>query len=305
MALLALVIAILIERYYHSNQSVTRDKLSSDNWYFGYLKTLEKTFGDKSWYKTWLKEIFEVFLPAILVFVVFKVFDDGFISSLIMLALMVLILVHAFGPQLPSKQLQGYFEALSNNDQQAAYEYAKTYTGKESENQEQMAKQVTSSIFHNVESQYFSVAIWFVLLGPAGALLHRMLLWKQQDAQLGDFGHKVLYVMEWIACRISVLTYLLAGDMAHGIEAIKSQYFDLKVSGKDLSITAATASMGATYSEKAGSQGSGSQDSGSQQAGDVTTIADENHCAISLSLRSGVILFAVIAVASLLGWTFV
>lgn len=286
MALLALVIAILIERYYHSNQSVARDKLSSDNWYFGYLKALDKAFGQKSWYQTWLKESFEVLLPAIVVFVVFKVFDDGFIASLIMLALMVLILVHAFGPQLPSKQLQGYFTALSHDDQQAAYEYAKTYTGQESENQEQMASQITSSIFHNVESQYFSVAIWFVLLGPAGALLHRMLLWKQQDQQLGTIGQKVLHVMEWIACRISVLTYLFAGDMAQGIEAIKSQYFDVKVSGRDLLITAATASMGAH-----------SQPS--------NNIAAKNHCAISLSQRAGVILFAIIAIASLLGWTFV
>lgn len=287
MALLALVIAILIERYYHGNQSVARDKLSSDNWYFGYLRFLDKTFGDKSWYKSWLKEVFEVLLPAVLVFVLFKLFDDGFIASVIVLALMVLVLVHAFGPQLPSKQLQGYFNAMENDDQQAAYEYAKTYTGKESDDQEQMVKDVTNSIFYNIESQYFSVAIWFVILGPAGALLYRMLLWQQQDDKLGTFGSKVHYAMEWFAFRLSALTYLLAGDMANGIENSKGQFFDLEISGRDLLNTVATASMGAYIDD---------EDAGA---------CASNHCAISLSQRAGVILFAVIAVATFLGWTFV
>ncbi|AOE50444.1 regulatory signaling modulator protein AmpE [Kangiella sediminilitoris] len=286
MALLALVIAILIERYYHSNQSTTRDKLSSDNWYFSYSRLLKKTFGDKSWYRGWVRESVEVFIPTIAIFILFKLFDDGFIASLIVLALMVLILVHAFGPQLPSKQLENFFKALEDKDDpQAAYEYAKTYTGKEADTEEQMIKQVTDSIFYNVESQYFSVAIWFVFLGPAGALLYRMLLWQEQEASLGNVGKKVLYFMEWVACRVSALCYLLAGDMAHGIDKIKSEYFDLDVSGKKLLIDTAVASMGQRSTENG--------------------VASENHCAISLSQRSGVILFAVIAIASLLGWTFV
>ncbi|GAA4363332.1 regulatory signaling modulator protein AmpE [Kangiella marina] len=285
MALLALVIAILIERYYHGNQSVARDKLSSDNWYFSYLKFLDKSFGDKSWYRAWLKEVFEVILPAVLVFILFKLFDDGFVASVIMLALMVLILVHTFGPQLPSKQLQGYFGAMENDDSQAAYEYAKTYTGKESDSEDTMIQDVTDSIFYNIESQYFSVAIWFVLLGPAGALLYRMLLWQQQENKLGEFGQKIHYGMEWLAFRLSALTYLLAGDMAQGIEHGKGKFFDLQVSGKELLNLVANGSMGGSYEDD--------------------SACAANHCAISLSQRAGVILFAIIAVASFLGWTFV
>jgi AmpE protein len=213
-------------------------------------------------------------------------FDDGFIGSVIMLALMVLVLVHTLGPQLPSQQLEGYFKAMEHEDSQAAYEYAKTYTGEESLDEGQMVKQVTENIIYNVESQYFSVAIWFVILGPAGALLYRMLLWQQQNNTLGKFGAKVHYAMEWFTCRISAATYLLAGDMATGIEKVKGQFFDLDVSGKSLLLNTAIGSMG-TQSEP------------SEQP------CSENRCAISLSLRAGVILFAVIAVASFLGWTFV
>jgi AmpE protein len=286
MALLALVIAILIERYYHGNQSAARDKLSSDNWYFSYLKFCDKSFAGKSWYQGWLKDFIEAVLPALLVFVFFKLFDDGFVASFIVLALMVLILVHTFGPQLPSKQLEGYFKAVENDEQQAAYEYAMAFTGKESETEEAMVKDVTESIFYKVESQYFSVAIWFVLLGPAGALLYRMLLWQEQEDRLGALGSKLHYAMEWVAFRVSALTYLLAGDMASGIERSKGQFFDLDVSGRVLLNAVATASMGlgvdATESPCAA-----------------------NRCAISLSQRSGVILFALVAVASFLGWSFV
>ncbi|GAA0200024.1 hypothetical protein GCM10009123_04230 [Kangiella japonica] len=286
MALLALVIAILIERYYHGNQSAARDKLSSDNWYFSYLRFCDKSFADKKWYQGWVKDAVEAVLPALLAFVLFKFFDDGFVASFTVLALMVLILVHTFGPQLPSKQLEGYFRAVENGEKQAAYEYAMIFTGKESENEATMVKDVTESIFYKVESQYFSVAIWFVLLGPAGALLYRMLLWQQQENRLGALGKKLHYAMEWLAFRISALTYLLAGDMASGIEQGKGQFFDLEVSGKDLLNTVATASMGLNVDDK-------------------NSPCAANRCAISLSQRSGVILFALVAVASLLGWSFV
>lgn len=286
MALLALVIAILIERYYHGNESAARDKLSSDNWYFSYLKFCDKSFAEKKWYRGWLTDVIEVVLPALLAFILFKFFDDGFVASFIVLALMVLILVHTFGPQLPSKQLDGYFKAVKNGERQAAYEYAMAFTGKESENEASMVKDVTESIFYKVESQYFSVAIWFVLLGPAGALFYRMLLWQEQEDKLGTLGRKLHYAMEWVAFRISALTYLLAGDMASGIEHGKGQFFDLEVSGRDLLNTVATASMGLSV--------------------DATeNPCAANRCAISLSQRSGVILFALVAVASLLGWSFV
>ena len=249
MALLALVISILIERYYHGNQSATRDKLSSDNWYISYLRFFDKSLTEKQWYRGWIKDCLEILLPAVLIFVLFRTFDDGFIASFIMLALMVLILVHTFGPQLPSKQLEGYFNAMDNGEQQAAYEYATAFTGKESADEKAMVQDVTASIFYHVESQYFSVAIWFVLLGPAGALLYRMLLWQQQEGRLGTLGRRLHYGMEWLAFRVSALTYLLAGDMASGMERAKGKFFDLDVSGRDLLDTVATASMGLAASD--------------------------------------------------------
>lgn len=287
MALLTLIIALLFERYFHTGNSDERQKFSNANWFVAYQKRLGESFGGQSWFKGWLAEAALILVPVILIFLLFETFGDGFFSSLIMLALAVVILVHCLGPESPRKSLRAYFTDIANDDEQGAYEHAVTFTGKEADDWPQTQRMVSEAIFTETQRRYAAVVIWFVLLGPAGALLYRLLDWYLANNPEGSLSAPLKSIMDWISGRISVLAYLLAGDMASGVSKIKRKFFDFNVDGMALVEEAGVAAIGPVL------------DCETEQKQKVA----ENLCALKLTERTGVILFAFVAVMSLLGWT--
>lgn len=288
MALLSLIIALLFERYFHTGSSEEREKFSNAGWFVSYQKRLAESFGGQSWFKGWVAEALLILLPVMLFFLLFEAFEDGFISSLIALALAVVILVHCLGPESPRKSLRKYFSDITNHDEQGAYEHAVAFTGKEADDWAQTQRMVSEAIFTETQRRYAAVVIWFVLLGPAGALLYRLLDWYLANNPEGSLSAPLKSIMDWIAGRISALAYLLAGDMASGVAKIKKQFFNLNVGGMELIEATGVAAIGPVL------------DCDTEQKQKVA----ENLCALKLTERTGVILFAFVAVMSLIGWTF-
>ncbi|MBD3652568.1 regulatory signaling modulator protein AmpE [Kangiella sp.] len=288
MALLSLIIALLFERYFHTGSSEEREKFSNAGWFVSYQKRLAESFGGQSWFKGWVAEALLILLPVMLFFLLFEAFEDGFISSLIALALAVVILVHCLGPESPRKSLRKYFSDIANEDEQGAYEHAVSFAGKEADDWAQTQRMVSEAIFTETQRRYAAVVIWFVLLGPAGALLYRLLDWYLANNPEGTLSAPLKSIMDWIAGRISALAYLLAGDMASGVAKIKKQFFDLNVGGLELIEATGVAAIGPVL------------DCDTEQKQKVA----ENLCALKLTERTGVILFAFVAVMSLVGWTF-
>ncbi|AUD78308.1 transcriptional regulator [Kangiella profundi] len=288
MALLSLIIALLFERYFHTGSSEEREKFSNAGWFVSYQKRLADSFGEQSWFKGWLAEAILILLPVLLIFLLFESLEDGFLSSLFSVALAVVILVHCLGPESPRKSLRGYFSDIANDDEQGAYEHAANFAGKEADDWEQTQRMVSEAIFTETQRRYAAVVIWFVLLGPAGALLYRLLDWYLANNPEGALSAPLKTVMDWVAGRISALAYLLAGDMASGVSRIKKQFFNLNVGGMELIEATGVAAIGPVL------------DCETEQKQKVA----ENLCALKLTERTGVILFAFVAVMSLLGWTF-
>ena len=288
MALLSLIIALLFERYFHTGSSEEREKYSNASWFKSYQKRLAKSFGEQSWFKGWVAEAMLILLPVLLVFLLFESFDDGFFTSLIAIAVAVVVLVHCLGPESPRKSLRPYFSDIANDDEQGAYEHAVKFTGQEAGDWAETQRMVTNAIFTETQRRYAAVVIWFVLLGPAGALLYRLLDWYLANNPEGTLSGPLKTVMDWIAGRISTLAYLLAGDMASGVSKVKKQFFNLNVGGLELTENAGVASIGPVMECE------------TEQKQKVA----ENLCALKLTERTGVILFALVAVLSLLGWTF-
>lgn len=287
MALLTLIIALLFERYFHTGSSEEREKYSNAGWFVAYQKRLAESFGGQSWFKGWLAEAILILLPVFLIYLLFETFDDGFLSSLVMLALAVVILVHCLGPESPRKSLRGYFSDIANDDEQGAYEHAVAFTGQEADDWAQTQHLVSEAIFTKTQRRYAAVVIWFVILGPAGALLYRLLDWYLGNNPEGTLSAPLKTVMDWVAGRISALAYLLAGDMASGVSKIKKKFFDFNVGGMQLIEEAGVAAIGPVL------------DCENEEKQKVA----ENLCALKLTERTGVILFAFVAVMSLLGWT--
>jgi len=73
----------------------------------------------------------------------------------------------------------------------------------------------------------FGVLLWYVLLGPAGAVLYRLAAyfaarWKS----LGSFGHfaqRAFYLLEWPAVRLTAAAFAVVGDFEDAIYCWRTQ----------------------------------------------------------------------------------
>lgn len=73
----------------------------------------------------------------------------------------------------------------------------------------------------------FGVLLWYVLLGPAGAVLYRLaahlaVRWKGLGS-FGGFAQRALYLLEWPAVRLTAAAFAVVGDFEDAIYCWRTQ----------------------------------------------------------------------------------
>jgi adenosylcobinamide-phosphate synthase len=73
----------------------------------------------------------------------------------------------------------------------------------------------------------FGVLLWYVLLGPAGAVLYRLTAyfaarWKGLGA-FGEFAQRAFYVLEWPAVRLTAAAFAVIGDFEDAVYCWRTQ----------------------------------------------------------------------------------
>lgn len=332
MALLALIIALLIERYFHRNEAARSDSVSYSSWFERYLKTMDSSFSGQSWYRNWVGQAFLLLGPAILLYWIYSWlqhdwWDHGnFLASVVVLALTVWLLVVSLGPESPKKSLAAYYKARAEHDDDAAYSAAAVFlkkasvedveTDHSSNNVIKLDAAIAREVFKKTQTRYFGVVIWFILLGPAAALLYRFTSWYQENAEdqqmkqkletasekaVGDvenvatesehsdnrsaleqgFAYKLGLILEWIPSRITAIAYLLAGDMGNGVRKTKKDFLSFDKDGLEYVQDVGEASLG--FYEQDDSRG-------------------PSRWALKLVERAAIIILALVAIFSLLGF---
>ena len=78
----------------------------------------------------------------------------------------------------------------------------------------------------------FAPFLWFVVLGPAGALLYRLSLslqeqWgERRDAEFGDFGASAVQafsVIDWVPVRLTAASFAIVGDFEDAVYCWRNQ----------------------------------------------------------------------------------
>lgn len=83
-------------------------------------------------------------------------------------------------------------------------------------------------LFVHSHRQTFGVLFWFVLLGPAGAVLFRLasilsLRWREATAEFSAAAAKIFYALNWAPARLTALTYAVAGNFEDAMYCWKAQ----------------------------------------------------------------------------------
>ncbi len=142
--------------------------------------------------------------------------DRGF--GLLELLLGIAVLTYCLGPESFDDLVNQYLRACEEKDVREAQLIAKKILLEPpSNNIHHLSSQVTRAVFYEAEKRLFGVLFWFLLLGPAGALLYRMVVFLAEESYNTGSGAiepamALHNVMDWAPARLLALTFFVAGS---------------------------------------------------------------------------------------------
>ena len=160
--------------------------------------------------RTSLSAALLLLLPPVLLLAALQAVLDSTLFGLPGFLLSLLVLVWCWGP----RDLDRDVEAIADSDPVDAAQQAQRL-GSRGRTVATDAGALVEAVFHAALQRWFAVLLWFLLLGPAGALLYRLTQIAADDA--GEAGSEtplgvLRLVLEWPAAQLMTLALALAAS---------------------------------------------------------------------------------------------
>jgi adenosylcobinamide-phosphate synthase len=228
MNFLALIAALLLEQM---QPLASRKSLSE--WMTGYAAFFQHHFnaGEHNHGRiAWLLAV----LPPVLV-CIFLYGALRHANVLFAWAFSVLVLYLTMGFRRFSHYFSDIYQALRNDDLERARVLLSEWRGEPCHelNAQEVARLTIEEGLAASHRHVFGVIVWFIILGPAGAVLYRLVhffraRWNRPEdaAELGHFGEFALqmcYWLEWLPLRLTAITFAIVGDFEDTIYCWRTQ----------------------------------------------------------------------------------
>lgn len=120
--------------------------------------------------------------------------------------------------------------------------------------EQQCARAAVESLLENGNDALFATLFWAALLGPAGAVLHRLVntldaMWGYRTERFEWFGKcaaRADDLLAWVPARLTAASYCLVGNLLQGIRCWRTQARRLKSPNGGPCMTAGAGSLGVT-----------------------------------------------------------
>lgn len=221
MNLISILIALAVESFYPQIQ-----ELRHFNWFYRYSDTLYKRLEGQSWRDGPVgiilvvgSIIFGVWLVGAMLAGVAAVF-----SFLFGLA----ILIYTLGPRDLALEVNEFSEAVERGDYEAGEIIATRIVGYDiSGSPIEATRHVMEGILIQSNVRVFGILLWFMLLGPVGAVLFRLSCELKNHSSDNENGYAAaardLYrIMIWLPTHLVVLGFALAGSFVDTVSLWKS-----------------------------------------------------------------------------------
>jgi AmpE protein len=222
MALISIILGLLFDRLFRHLHDL-RDL----SWFEYYTRriahTLRFAYGP-------LQLILILLVPVLLVAAI-QYLLYGIVFNLPYLAFGMLVFAYCLGPACLSSELEIYIDARRMGDEDEAMHYAGALTDRAaSTSPDQQTSDVTRAILHAACERIFAVIFWFVLLGPVGALLYRLVTNTSKQDELNDgllYTATLIHaLMTWAPARMLALGYALTGHFEGALQAYRTRPYE-------------------------------------------------------------------------------
>lgn len=219
MTLVVVVLSLVLERFLGHWQHIR--KLP---WFSRYRIRLFALLPEH-WQDSYIGGSILLALPVLLVMLIHYALA-GYAWGLWQILFGVLVLTYCFGPEAFNERVDAYLQAHEEHDRLKAMEIAESLVcGPVSDNTRQQAQAVATSILYEGNVRIFALIFWFILLGPAGALLYRSANYLARDVSSWGPAHLVTAsgqfyaLLDWVPARLLSLTFFLTGSFDDALQA--------------------------------------------------------------------------------------
>jgi len=247
-ALLAVILALVLGHAAPQLAAAVRDY----GWYARWLRWLDARLGPGFWHGRY--GIALALLPPLLLCVLFQVALDkpllGFAGVLFSLA----VLFYCWGPRDLDVDVESLVETRDSDARREAA--ARLWPADAVPSLD--APSLVEAVFRNALQRWFGVLFWFLLLGPAGALLYRLtaLAAEGEAAQslpleTRDGARQLRALLEWPVAQLMTLALALVADFDTVLAAWKDNGGTMLRPGADFLGAAARASVKTELADEA------------------------------------------------------
>lgn len=221
MLLIAIILSLIAERFLGSMSELRRF-----GWFHRYSGLVKKAAAKQS-YLNGTVSLLLLLAPLLVI----TGLIDHYLSNLWFmfgLGFAVLILLFSFGPTDLEAEVEAFAEARERGDEESAIWHAAELLGSDiPTHSAQLTRRILDNILVEVNERLVGVLFWFVLLGPAGALLYRLTqqLVRQEEESSDDFAEaarRLHQLLAWIPARVCALAYALAGSFVDAFSGWRS-----------------------------------------------------------------------------------
>ncbi len=295
MTLLSLLSVLILETFFRIS-AILEEVLNYHNWFPNWYKWIRTRIKQK-WFDDWPGIMLILALPVGFIHLLY-IANNGFLFLIFQLALSVLVLVYCLGPIEQNKHLKEYFHAVESGDFQSAYHHVEDYLDLKSgktvpEDISKLGRVVTSLILSQSNFRFFGVLVYFVLLGPVGALAYRLTCtfeFSIRDDDESPYRNNLILlrkILDWLPARITGFLYALAGNFTGAMTILKKH---LLIKNSDPDELIQDTGLGALGIDRDSYQEN------------TIEIIEENNQAQSLISRSLVIFLVIVAIMTVFGW---
>lgn len=229
MSLLAILISLAIEHYVDSVAHF-RNYI----WITTFSDWIKEKFSETEFWNDTLGLIATILIPMFGCAIIFGALNNamgllGFLFSL-------LVLVYCIGPTRVLHTARQYIDAAEHEDEHSSKSYVNEILDSEDTeiNDETHAK-ICDKLITSTNEGILSIFFWFILLGPMGALMCRMvsILYKNSleqstddEAAFSEFNNstRMLYaILLWLPAQITMLAFAITGSFIDTLQQWKSR----------------------------------------------------------------------------------
>lgn len=216
MTFIVTLVSFLIERFFHWGQ------LRHWQWFMRYQQWLVN--------KLKLTSPYLLMIGCIVPFIFLVGCIDYLLShwSLVIIKLIfeILVVMYCLGPNNLWVQTYAGLTALTKEDPSLAISHVQAaFATVTPEDSQSFHRSFTHAIFVGAYDRVFAVLFWFVILGPMGAVLYRLVALCAQSASVGmvPLATQCKQILDWLPIRVFTFIFALGGHFKQVLDCWQHQ----------------------------------------------------------------------------------